>query len=314
MTEAPIIAKSPLPYQIIIFIIIQIWALMCFEVAQYQMVTLYQSPLSWIVWANLVLTTMLPVLGLCVWKLKDRVQLLNPQWEFKIREVNLREFEEMTKSYNSGYRYLLSTFDYLSLGLLSICYVLVNALPFFLMRTNNLIIGLTPIILALFTMIFGLLFSYFGFKLIPNSATPEFPTHNPRRLRKTISLLAHLPGIFWCGVKLTIGEAGGFYTIRNPIPVARIEGIEGAARIECGIDSSGNLASIVPIFESEDIVPSEQLVEITAPITPTKTSKLVRQMILEYISHSGGEEILADVLEDIDTFLNKHDSIDNTSK
>ena len=313
MTEAPIIAKSPLPYQIAIFIIIQIWALICFEVAQYQMVTLYQSPLSWIGWATLVLSLMLPVLGLCTWKLKDRVQLLNPQWDFKIREVNLREFEEMIRSYNTGYRYLLSSFDYLSLGLLSVSYVLVIALPFYLMRTNSLIIGFTPIILALFTMIYGLLFSYFAFKIIPNSATPEFPTHHPRRLRKTISFLAHLPGIFWSGVRLTLGEASGFYTIRSPIPVARIEGIEGAARIECELDSSGNLTRIIPIFDSEDIVPSEKIGDIVAPITPIKTSQLVRLMILEYISHRGGEEILGDVLEDIDTFLSKHESIDNTS-
>ncbi len=313
MTEAPITAKSPLPYQIAIFIIIQIWALMCFEVAQYQMVILYQSPFSWIGWATLVLISMLPVLGLSVWKLKDRVQLHNPQWEFKIREVNLREFEEMTKSYNTGYRYLLSSFDYLSLTLLSICYVLVIALPFYLMRTNSLIIGFTPIILSLFTMIFGLLFSYFAFKIIPNSATLEFPTHRPHRLRKTNSFLAHLPGIFWSGVRLTLGEAGGFYTIRSPIPVGRIEGIEGAARIECELDSSGNLTRMIPIFESEEIVPSEQIRDLIAPITPTKTSQLIRLMILEYIHHSGGEEMLEDVLEDIDTFLSKHESIDDKS-
>jgi len=255
---------------------------------------------------------MLPVLGLCAWKLKDRVQLHNPQWEFKIREVNLREFEEMIKSYNKGYRYLLSSFDYLSLVLLSLCYAVIIALPFYLMQTNSLIISMSPIILALLAMIFGFLFSYFAFKIIPNSATPEFPSHQPRRFRKTISFLAHLPGIFWAGVKLTIGEAGGFYTIRSPTPVARIEGIEGVAKLECELDSSSNLIRINPIFESEDIIPSEQIRAITSPITPTKASQMVRLMIIEYISHSGGEEILDDVLEDIDTYLSKQ-SIDDTS-
>lgn len=313
MTEVPIISKSSLPYQIAIFIIIHMWAFMCFEVAQYQMVTLYQSPLSWIGWATLILTSMLPALGLSAWKLKDRVQLQNPNWKFKVREVNLQEFEEMTKNYNTSYRYLLSSIDYLLLILLSICYVTVIALPFYLMRTNSLVIGATPIILAFFTIVFGLLFSYFTFKLIPNSATPEFPTHQPRRFRKTISFLAHSPGIFWSGVRLTLGEAGGFYTIRSPIPVARIEGIEGAARIEGEIDSSGNLTRIIPVFESDGIVPSEKIVDIVEPITPTKTAQLVRLMIQEYIRHSGGEEILDDVLEDIGTFLSKHESMDDTS-
>jgi len=311
MTEGPIISKSPLPYQITIFIIIHMWAFMCFEVAQYQMVTLYQSPLSWIGWATLILTSMLPALGLSVWKLKDRVQLQNPNWTFKGREVNLQEFEEMTKSFNNSYRYLVSSVDYLLLILLSISYVTVIALPFYLMRTNSLVIGATPIIMALFTIIFGLLFSYFSFKLIPNSATPEFPTHQPRRFRKAISFLAHSPGIFWSGVRLTLGEAGGFYTIRSPIPVARIEGIEGAARIEGEINSSGNLTRIIPVFESDGIIPSEKIGDIVEPITPTKIAQLVRLMIQEYMHHSGGEEILDDVLEDIDIFLSKHESVDD---
>ncbi len=313
MTEVPIISKSSLPYQIAIFIIVHMWAFMCFEVAQYQMVTLYQSPLSWIGWSTLVLASMLPALGSSTWKLKNRVQLQNPNWKYKVREVNLQEFEEMIKNYNTSYRYLLSSVDYLLLVLLSICYVAVIALPFYLMRTNSLVIGATPIILAFFTIVFGLLFSYFIFKFIPNSATPEFPTHQPRRFRKAISFLAHSPGIFWSGVRLTIGEAGGFYTIRSPIPVARIEGIEGAARIEGEIDSSGNLTRIIPVFESDGIAPTEKIGDIIAPITPIKTVQLVRLMIREYIRHRGGEEILDDVLEDIDTFLSKHESIDDTS-
>lgn len=313
MTEVPIISKSSLPYQIAIFIIIYLWAFMCFEVAQYQMVTLYQSPLSWIGWATLVLTSMLPALGLSVWKLKERVQLQNPNWNFKTREVNLKEFEEMIKNYNNSYRSLLSSVDYLLLILFSICYVTIIALPFYLMRTNILVIGATPIILALITIIFGLLFSYFTYKLIPNSATPEFLTHHPRRFRKAISFLAHSPGIFWSGVRVTLGEAGGFYTIRSPIPVARIEGIEGAARIEGEIDSSGNLTCITPVFESDRFAPSEKIGDIDEPITPTKTAQLIRLMIQEYLRHGGGEEILDDVLEDIDTFLSKHNPIDDTT-
>jgi len=313
MTEVPIISKSSLPYQIAIFVVIHMWAFMCFEVAQYQMVTLYQSPLSWIGWATFVLISMLPALGLSVWKLKVRVQLQNPNWKFKVREVNLQEFEAMIKNYNASYRYLLSSVDYLLVILLSICYVTVIALPFYLMRTNSLVIGATPIIIALFTIIFGLLFSYFAFKLIPNSATPEFPTHQPRRFRKAILFLAHSPGIFWSGVRLTLGECGGFYTIRSPIPVARIEGIEGAARIEGEIDSSGNLIHIIPVFESDGIARSEKIGDIIEPITSIKTAQLVRLIIHEYMRQSGGEDILDDVLEDIDTFLNKHKPIDDTS-
>jgi len=308
MTEDPLISKSPFPYQIAIFIIVNLWGFMSFEVAQYQLINLYESPLVWIGWSNLVLLSLLPVLGVSTWKLKDRVQLQNPEWDFKDREVGFKEFREMVANYNSSYRYLLSSIDYLVLLMLCICYASVIALPFFLMRSVVLIIQMTPILIALLVIVFGLLFSFFMFKYIPNSATPEFPSHQPHRLKKSISFLIGIPGIFWAGVRLTIGEAGGFYTMRNPTPIARIEGIEGTARLECQLDPSGTISSIAPIFELENVKPSEEIVTIPAPVTPVRATHLVRSMIQEYIQHSGGEEILEDVLEDIDTFLRKHES------
>jgi len=260
--------------------------------------------------ATLLLSSMLPVLGLCSWKLKDHAKLQNPKWEFKIREVSLQEFRVMITNYNKSYRHLISSIDYLLILLASICYIAILALPFYLMSTNLLIISFTPAILSLISIIFGFLFSYFIFKLLPNSVPPAFPTHQPRKFRKAISFLTGLPGIFWAGVKLTIGEAGGYYTLRNPVPVARIEGIEGAARIECEIDSSGNISRIIPSFESEEITSSTQLGVISEDITPVNTAKLIRLMVQEYLRHRGGEEILEDVLEEIDSFLSKYDTID----
>ena len=92
MTEEPLISKSPFPYQIAIFIIVNLWGYMSFEVAQYQLIFLYEFPLAWIGWSNLVLLSLLPVLGVSTWKLKDRVQLQDPEWNFKNREVGLKEF------------------------------------------------------------------------------------------------------------------------------------------------------------------------------------------------------------------------------
>jgi len=280
---------------------------MGFEVAQYQLVILYETPLAWIGWSTLVLLSLLPILGVSTWKLKDRVQLQNPEWDFKNREVGFKEFREMVANYNSSYRYLLSSVDYLVLFMLCICYALVIVLPFFTMRSTALIIQTTPIIVALFVITFGLLFSFFIFKYIPNSATPEFPSHHPRRFNKPILFFMGIPGIFWAGIRLTIGEAGGFYTMRNPIPIARIEGIEGTARMECHLDQSGSISRIGPVFELENFKPSKELEAVTEPVTPVKATHLVRAMIQEYIRHSGEEEILEDVLEDIDTFLRKHE-------
>ena len=111
MTEAPLTLKSPYLYQIIIFVVINIWAFMGFEVAQYQLVPLYEAPLSWIGWSSLVLFSMTPVLGVSIWKLKEGVQIEKIGWNFKVREVGLEEFEKMMADYTSNYRFLISSFD-----------------------------------------------------------------------------------------------------------------------------------------------------------------------------------------------------------
>lgn len=308
MTKEPLISKSPIPYQIAIFIIVNLWGFMSFEVAQYQLTTLYEAPLGWIGWSNLVILSLLPTLGVSTWKLKDRIHLQNPEWDFKIREVGFKEYREMVSNYNSSYRYLLSSFDYLILFAFCICYALVVVLPFFLMRTTVLIIQMTPLLIALLVIVFGLLFSFFIFKYFPNSATPEFPSHQSRKLQKPIQFLIGIPGIFWAGVRLTIGEASGFYTMRNPISIARIEGIEGIARLECNLDQSGAISSIVAVIEMENFKPSSEFLPVTAPITPVKTAHLVRLVIQEYIQHSGEGEILEDIIADINTFLRKYES------
>jgi hypothetical protein len=307
MSESPITTKSAFPYQIAIFIFVNIWGYMCFEVAQYQLVTLYQNPFTWIGWATLVELSMLPVLSLCAWKLKDRVQITSFAWEFRIREVNLQEFKQMVKDYNASYTHLISRVDFVLSILFSGVFFTIIVCPFILVRSIVWVIAASPLILALLTIIFGLLFSYFMFKILPNHSSAEFPPIASRRFRKAIPFLVHIPGIFWAGIRLKIGESGGYYTMRDPIPVARIEGIEGIARIEGEIDSSDNLSRIIPIFESDDFIPSEPIKEITAPITPVRVTSLIRLMIQEYIHNRGGGEILEDVIEDIDSFLGRQE-------
>lgn len=311
MTDAPLTMKSPYLYQIIIFIVINLWGFMGFEVAQYQLVTLYETPFSWISWISLVLISMTPVLGVSVWKLKDRVQIENPEWDFKVREVGLKEFEEMMSNYTSNYRFLLSSIDIPLLLLLAISYTLTVVLPFTLMRSVLLIIQMTPVIVAFCVIVFGLLYSFLIFKYIPNSATPEFPLYSPRKMKPAVLFLSGIPGIFWAGIRLTIGEAGGYYTIRDPIPVCRIEGIEGVARIECALDKRNEITSISPIIEMEDFKKSDKFKDVTSPITLLQVTHLVKSIIEAYIEQAGGEELLHDVLEDIDTFLRKHDSINS---
>jgi hypothetical protein len=314
MSDEPIISKSPLPYQIAIFIVLNIWAVMCYELAQYQLVNFYQHIFSWSIYATLLLLSMTPVLSFFSWKLKGTIEVYDPIWEVKVREVNIDEFEKMVQNYSSSYRYFLVAFDYRLLLMTILSYTAFIALPFYTMGTNLLLISLTPMLISLVAIIFGMFFAYFIFKFIPNSAAREFPTHYPKRFRNAISSMMSIPGIFWSGVRLSIGESHGFYTIRDPIPIARIEGIEGVARLECIINNSGTITQVLPIFETDVLSKSNQVEAIIQPINSLKIAHLIQSMIEVYIQHSGGEEILEEILEEIDMFLKKLSEIDESSQ
>ncbi|RDE13998.1 MAG: hypothetical protein C4K48_06705 [Candidatus Thorarchaeota archaeon] len=303
MDSAPVTTRSTGFYQVLLFIVLQISAIMIYDVAQYQMVTLYETPLEWIGWASLFFLILIPATGLISWKLKGRVQLGTIRWEYRTREVGLSEFTQMVKDYNKSYRYMIAALDYRILPLLPVLYFGALFLPFLLMRTSLLVILMTPVIIALLLVMFGSFYAYLVFKLVSNSATHEFPTHKPRVLQSSVKFLSHVPGVYWSGVRVTIGESGGFYTLRDPCSVARIEGIEGAARIECVVDNTGNISSMASLLESEK--PDSPLIvgKVDAPLTTMNAAQLIRKTLQVYIESRGGEDILDDVLQEVDAFL-----------
>jgi len=306
MVESPVISKSIIYHQIAIFLFLQIWAIMAFEVSQYQMVTLFEKPFEWFGWASLLFLTLMPMLSILAWKMKDRVQFRNVEWNLKLREVNFHEFSQMVKEYNHSYRQIIANLDVRLLPLTAACYLGALFLPFPLMRSSILVISLTPIIIAVILVIFGLLFSYLLFQFIPNSATPEFPTYRTSVFRESERFISQLPVIYWSGVRLTIGEAGGFFALKEPHPVARIEGIEGAARIDCILDDKGSISNMIALFDSESSKESALIGRIDAPITVLDAVHLIRKTLETYIQSRDGEDLLEEVFEEIDAFLGKH--------
>ncbi len=303
MGSAPVTTRSTGFYQVLLFIVLQIWAIMIYDVAQYQMVTLYETPLEWIGWASLLFLTVVPATSLISWKLKDRVQLGTIRWDCRTREVGLSEFTRMVKDYNKRYRYMIAALDTRILPLLPVFYFGALFLPLLLMRTSLLVILMTPVIIALLLVMFGSFYAYLVFKLVPNSASHEFPTHRPRVFQSSIKFLSHMPGIYWSGVRVTIGESGGFYTLRDPCPVARIEGIEGVARIECVVDDSGRISSMASLLESEESDSPVIVGKVDAPLTAMNAARLIRKTLEVYIESRGGEDILDEVLQEVDRFL-----------
>lgn len=309
MKDSPVTTNSAFLYQFLIFIVLQIWAIMIFNVAMYQMVTLYETPLEWFGWCSLAFLTLMPVLSFLSWKLKNRVQYHEVEWEYRVQEVSAEEFFHMVKSYNAGYSHILSLIDLRLLPLVVACYLGALFLPFPLTRAIPTVILLTPVVIAAFLTLFGVFFAYFVFRFVSNPASREFPHYRPRMLIKSVEMLSRLPAVFWAGVRLTIGEAGGFYTLKQPRPIARIEGIEGIARLECVLNENGKLIEVVAVFGSETSDDKTVIAKEQAPVTELALVRLIRRVLDEYIKTRDGEDLLEEVLEEIKSYISKHDEL-----
>jgi hypothetical protein len=303
LTEGPLRTGSFLSYQILIFLILFIWAFIGFEVAQFQLVRLYESPFTWIAWATFVLVSLIPAVTAVTWRMKTLILFTEPEWNFREREISLSEYERMMKQYRSEYRNFLSIIDYghvLLAFIISICAVII---PFLLMRTTIILIAATPVLFGLCVLLFGLFCSSIIFKLIPNEATPHFPSFSDKYLRPMIVMMQATPGISWTGVSVVLGEASGFYTIRNVTPVSRIEGIEGVAKIQGIFDESGQVTKVVSILSLDDSEKMNVIDQSSADYSTRKLTEMVYKTLQAYIEAKGTDEIMDEVLEEVTFFM-----------
>jgi len=285
---------------------------MGFTMAQFQLLPLYETPLTWIAWAAFILASIIPVITPVTWRMKTQIIYVEPEWDFRKREVSQSEYSEIMKQYRNEYRDYLSIIDYRLLLLAIIISVAAIATPFLLMRTNFFIIAATPVIFGIFVLIFGLVCTSFLFKFIPNEATPHFPVVSEKVLHSSIEMMQTSPGISWAGVSMTLGEASGYYTIRNAIPISRIEGIESVAKIQGSLDESGNVSRIVSTLSLDDSDKPQVIGEHTGDITHKQLAEIVRRTLRAYIEARGEDEILDEVLEEVTHFLKQFDKSESS--
>ena len=312
MTERPVKTGSFLNYQILIFLIVFIWAFMGFEVAQFQLITLYETPYNWIAWCVFILVSSIPAITAATWRMKTNIKFIEPEWDFREREVTLYEYGNMMKHYRSEYRNFLSVID---IGLILLAWILsvvAVALPFLLMRTTFFLIAATPVIFGFLVLIFGLVSSSILFKFIPNDATPQFPSMSEKLLRPSIETMESIPGISWSGVSMMLGEASGYYTIREVTPVCRIEGIESVAKIRGILDESNHVSKLVSTLSLDNSDTPRVIGESSGEITSKQITEMVHKTLLAYIETKGEDEMLDEVLEEV-TFFMKRSNDENKS-
>ncbi len=311
MGEGPVTTGSLLSYQILIFIVLIIWSFMGFEIAQVQLLPLYETPFTWITWAIFVLASIIPCITVVAWRMKSQIRYNEPEWNFREREITLSEYQEMMKQYRSQYRNILSIVDYYQIILAVILSIIAITIPFLLMRSNIFLIAASPLIFGFLVLTFGLICTSIMFNYIPNDATPYFPIVFVGTIRPWIELMEKTPGISWTGVNLSLGEAGGYFTIRDVSPVSRIEGIESVSKIKCVIDESGHLLKVTAILILDDSEKSHIIDEFSGEPSLKELTQLVHKTLQTYISSKGADEILQEVLEEVTYYLKRQDDAHN---
>lgn len=278
---------------------------MGFEVAQYRLLNLYVYPYVWFFWATLLFLSLMPALAAITWRIKTGISYTEPTWNLREREVMFTEYEEMTKEYQKAYRHVLSIIDYPSIFILIIVYIGAVLFPFVTMQTTTSIIAATPVVFGVLFVPFGILFANVLFRFIPNEATFYFTYPNQKQLRRIIDTMSKSPGISWAGIRVTLGEVEGYYTIRDPTPTARIEDIEGVSWIEFELGETGDLCKFVAYLQlgdgEESIVAEGSLQQLTSYFI----AGIVKKILLAYINAKGEQELLADVLEEVESYLNR---------
>ena len=305
MTEAPFEHKSTLYQQGLIFLVVLVWGFMGFEVAQYRLLNLYDSPIDWLSWATLLFIGLIPVLVAITWRMKAAFTNSEPNWDMREREVTITEYENMMKQYRRSYQQVLSMIDYPMLFLLGVLYFGAILFPFVLMQTTIYLVAATPVIFGLLMVPFGIIFANVMFKFIPNSPPPHFSYHQPKTFRGLVRLMSHTPGISWAGLRIMLGEAGGYFTIRDATPVARIADIESVSRIETEVNEDGAFVKVVSYLQLGD--GKETVVFEKAPqeLTQYLIAQIVQKTLLLYIESKGERELLEDVLEDVESYLKR---------
>jgi hypothetical protein len=305
MTELPFEQKSPIYLQVLIFIVVLTWGFMGFEVAQYRLVNLYASPEEWLSWASLLFVSMVPVLVAISWRMKTSISYAEPDWDLREREVTITEYKNMAKEYQRAYRHVLSRIDYPLILLILLLFIVALLFPFVTMQTTISIIAATPVLFGFLFVPFGILFANILFKFIPNEATLHLSYREPNQLQRYVELMSGSPGISWAGVRVTLGEAGGYYTIRSPTPIARVEDIEGVSWIECELDEVGGFVKVSAFLQLGDDEKTLLVEETPQQLTSYLTAQIVKRALLAYIQAKGEQELLEDVLEEVERYLKR---------
>ncbi|MHA1907287.1 MAG: hypothetical protein ACW98Y_08330 [Candidatus Thorarchaeota archaeon] len=281
------------------FTIVLAWSFLGVFLTQSLLLVVSTNIENWIFFLSItVITYPVPIIGFSYY-VKQRTPRVLPEWNFVERDVGIEEYRTMVNEYNSAYPLFMSKVNINRMLFVVLLGCLSIFLPSAMVQYSIDASLLSPLIYGFCLIILGVGLIASILPALPGSLSEHFPNQSYKEYKAGARFLSQLPGIYWIGVRLTVGEWSGYYTLKDPLLSARIEGIESTVSLICQLDGSGKIIEISFVNES-----SHKGCPLDEPIphpSPAKVKESMKKVLLWYIELSGDEEILQDVLDELMT-------------
>lgn len=286
-------------YYIAFFAIIIAWTLIGYGITQNMLVTMLLDPSLWIL--NIaILVTSLPIpIGIVVWRLKDDIGTVNPEWNYVNRDVEMQEYSRMVNDYNSAYPFLMAKTHFERLLMVLLSGMLCVFFPLVLSFISIDALFVSPHLEGGLLVIYGIFLISFLAAAIPGPISHEFPFQKTSIWPKAIAELIQIPAIYWIGIRLKIGEWKGYFTLREPHLVARIEGIQSIFALSFDVNDKGRIVALSVVNESNN----EKLSSISPIIDPSLDAikSTIKKCLLLYREASEEKGFLDDIINELDS-------------
>ncbi|MBD3406501.1 MAG: hypothetical protein GF411_10345 [Candidatus Lokiarchaeota archaeon] len=294
MEDSPLVMPSSGIYNFALVVTIVIWSFLSSYVAQYALVEL--SLELWLLQASGFVLFLIPCVFAILWIQKNRIALLDVEWEFREKEIAFSEYEKIAMDYAQTYSGIIQTVDLWWLVASLLTGISSLSLPFVFAFSHPILIQVAPFVFGFTMVLYGISVSVFLRSFISAPISSEFPFVPPKYIRNAISLFISTPSLSWTGVSIDIGRFGDYYVLEDLKVVGRIDSIESVARIVAELDESGEIKRIVPELNFKD---APKIESIKSNISPASIQLLIVEIIKIYVKLRGSNELLDEVLEEL---------------
>ncbi len=288
-------------YYALIFTTILLWVILSVEIINMLFVLILSDPFTWFLLSGLLIFFYPVPIAILIWRMKLSVEIMDPQWHYEQRYVTFQEFREMITEYREKYMLFTSHISYRWIVITVIFIILLILSPYVLSYLpDTLFVLLLPIFGILMTLL-GISYTVVLLAGLPGPLNEEFRIPSLSSFSRARNVVIEIPALSWIGIRLSIGEWKGYYTIHEPVIAAKIENLESATTVILDADSVGNIKSI---HLSNDSVRSDFPSNLAKSYpTPSDIIHILREYVHWYASSTKERELLDEIIDELDSDL-----------